>query len=153
MIEKINQVLKQRFKGQSIELGGIGQFLPTDDGIVRLCYLDDNEENKPFVVDDRFVLQVCHYVVDGRRVGNSDDWVHTVDLVCVAKTQCLPSVMKELLKIREISVTRYNINTSFVIQNYLKTPNDNPDIRAFVIQYSFVDKINMYNCFDGWKIL
>mgnify|MGYP000747601079 CR=1 FL=1 len=152
MINEVNKAIKANFKG-NIELGGIGQFLPTD-GIERLCYLPDEKSDAvAFVPDDRFVLQACHLVLDGKKTGKFDDYLHTVDLVVIGKTQLLPQVMRVLTKLKDIEVLRYNMNTAAVLRNYVRLQkNDNPELRAFVIQYSFVDKLNPYSCFETWKM-
>jgi hypothetical protein len=73
-------------------------------------------------------------------------------LLVLGKMDGFGRMMKTLQKVRDISVEKFNINSAAVIANYVRGwKNDNPDVRAFVISYKFIDRLNNEGGFDLWQ--
>ncbi len=104
-----------------------------------------------FYTDDNYSLQIGHNWVSGKQDHNKpvwQRWTHEIEMILIGKHEYLVEVI-EALESQAITLTRYDLNTKYILQNYFRFMEDYPDMQAFTLRYTFhsnLREVEEQNC-------
>lgn len=146
MIENINFNIENallKAGKERLQICGIAQYYSFEKGSA-LFVLDD-EENKMFVPDDAFDVQICHILQGGTAIENTFGiWRHRIDCVCIGGDISILQILLNLLYKVGAKPTSYDLNAVNVLRNYVRYSTDNTELSAFVIRYEIVTDEDIY---------